>query len=40
MFEPKGTLTIALTKKSYNPEETIKGTVKLLLDNPVKARCF
>ncbi len=40
MFEPKGTLEIELVKKSYTPGETIKGTVKLLLDNPVKARRF
>lgn len=40
MFEPKGTLTIAMIKKSYTPGETIKGTVKLLLDNPAQARRF
>ncbi len=40
ILEPGGTLTIDLTKKSYTPGETIKGTVKLILDNPVKARRF
>ncbi len=40
MFEPKGTLKIDLIKKPFTPGETIKGTVKLLLDTPVKARRF
>lgn len=40
LLEPKGTLSIDLTQKSYSPGEMIKGTVKLSLDKPVKARRF
>ncbi len=40
LFEPKGTLSISLEKKSYIPGEIVKGTVKLSFDNPVKARRF
>ncbi|HEY9245532.1 MAG TPA: hypothetical protein VIO11_01670 [Candidatus Methanoperedens sp.] len=40
LFEPKGTLSIDLTKKSYMPGEAVKGKVKLSIDNPVKARRF
>jgi hypothetical protein len=38
IFEPEGTLTVNLIKKSYIPGEVVKGTVKLFLDQPVKAR--
>lgn len=40
LLEPKGTLSIDLTQKSYNPGEMIKGTVRLTLDKPIKARRF
>jgi hypothetical protein len=40
LFEPKGTLSIGMEKKSYIPGEVVKGRVRLSLDNPVKARRF
>ena len=40
ILEPKGTLDIDLSKKDYIPGETVKGTIKLVLEKPVKARRF
>lgn len=40
ILEPGGTLDIGLIKNSFMPGETVKGTVKLVLDKTVKARRF
>ena len=40
IIEPKGTLDIDISKKDFIPGEIVKGTIKLVLEKPVKARRF
>lgn len=40
ILEPEGTIDIDLIQKSFTPGDAVKGTVKLVLKKPVKARRF